>query len=762
MVDVFVAYASINDFHGTIIKEACQQASIAGRKVVPWSEKDTSGHPIAKSVESWIETADAFVADISHVNANVTYELGFAIGLGKPVRLIRSEHGAFETVKAIGLLDTLGHDLYMFQPALAAILRKSDITLNWEAVSRNKDQPVFILQPPEPTDYSIRATSAVKKIARLRFRNFNPLEISRLSATEAYEFTLSSYGVIAFWTDDNSDEAIRANQRASFVLGLARGAGIPALLIAHDSSRLPLDLHDQAARWVRFDDIDGLVSGFRDEVADAQNELADIIEDDDASLLDTLNFGDPVAENEATILKEFFLQTDAYRSTLDGRTNVLVGRKGSGKTAIFITVRDRCRSNKNNIVVDLMPDGYQLIKLKEFVLDRLAFGTKKEVIAAFWEYVLWLEIAYKILEKDQHRVRRDYELLIRYEELEGLFRKRVDTGLGDFTERLKILTENLVDRFTSTLDDKGSNQVISSEVLESVYGQDIAELRNAILSYLKLKGFVLFLFDNLDRVWTPGGFNDDDAVLLIGLIEAMQELTRKFTRGKLDFRWALFVRSDVYEFLVRGMADYGKLAVHSLEWSDRDQMKALFQHRLEPNLKGQSAEKFWKKISVAFVDGKPVLDFLVDGSLMRPRYLIRLFETARRRAVTFGRSRIEEEDYRRAIEELGWQVLEDLDREVSDLVADGSNLLWELINHREGLTAEKLRYLAGKKITDETEIERLIDVMLWNGSLGVKIDNDVKFIFDTGYKRQYLASAIGGDKNIPLVLHPTLCAAVQS
>jgi hypothetical protein len=350
----------------------------------------------------------------------------------------------------------------------------------------------------------------------------------------------------------------------------------------------------------------------------------------------------------------------------------------------------------------------------------------------------------------------------RYEGLEALFRKRVDTGLGDFTERLRLLTENLVERFTDNLDRQGSSSVLSSQILEAVYGQDISELRDAILSYLKLKGFVLFLFDNLDRIWTPGGFGDDDAIVLIGLIEAMQEITRKFRRSSLDFRWALFVRSDVYEFLIRGMADYGKLAMQSLEWSDRDEMKALFHHRLEPNARGNNTAKLWSKISVPTVDGKPVLDFLVDGSLMRPRYLIRLFETARRRAVTFGRSRIEEDDYKRAIEELGWQVLEDLDREISDLVPDGSALLWELINHREELTSEKLRYIAGKTITEKSEIDRLVDVMIWNGSLGVKMNDSTKFIFDTGYKRQYLASAIQADKNLPLVLHSTLCAAVTS
>lgn len=71
-----------------------------------------------------------------------------------------------------------------------------------------------------------------------------------------------------------------------------------------------------------------------------------------------------------------------------------------------------------------------------------------------------------------------------------------------------------------------------------------------------MKGFVLFLFDNLDRFWTPDGFDEDDALIVVGLTESMQEISKKFRRKSLDFRWAIFVRSDVYEFLIRGMADY--------------------------------------------------------------------------------------------------------------------------------------------------------------------------------------------------------------
>ena len=173
-------------------------------------------------------------------------------------------------------------------------------------------------------------------------------------------------------------------------------------------------------------------------------------------------------------------------------------------------------------------------------------------------------------------------------------------------------------------------QIDSSKVLEAIYGQDVRLMREEVLGYLRLKGVVFFLFDNLDRFWTPGGFTDDDALIVIGLAESMQEIARKFSRHKLDFSWAIFVRSDVYEFLVRGMADYGKLAVQSLEWTDRALMKTLFEDRLRSSASHITGDwsTIWSRASVATVKGRPVLDFLIDGSLMRPRYLIRLFESS--------------------------------------------------------------------------------------------------------------------------------------
>lgn len=761
MTQVFLAYASGNDFHETVIRDSANTASSPNRRITPWSEKDTSGQQIARSVESWIEEADAFVADISIVNMNVTYEVGYAIGLHKPIRLIRSTHTDWERIKAVGLLNSLGHDPYDFQPKLTAILRKKEITPRWQSVSRNRDQPVFVLQPPVPTDWSRTTISSVKKTARFKFRGFNPAEISRLNASEAFEHAAASFGIIVFWIDATDDRSLTNNQRASFIYGIARGLGIPALLIAHESTSLPLDLHDNAARWGRMDDIDGLIAKFRDEVADQIVQYSGSETTSSKGLLSSLSFGDPVAENEQSQLRHFFVETDPYTQALHGNAHVLVGRKGSGKSAVFLQVRDRVRSNKQNIVVDLMPEGYQLIKLKEFILDRLALGTRKEVISAFWEYVLWLEIAYKILEKDHLKASYDSATFERYSQLESLFLRRVDTGQGDFSERLRLLTENVISRFADQTD---ANQPVdnlkSSDVLEIIYGQDLRDLRDAVLDYLRLKGIVLFLFDNLDRIWTPGGFTEDDATILVGLAEAMQEISRKFSKRGFDFRWVLFLRSDVYEFLISGMADYGKLSTLSIEWGDREQLSSLFNQRMIAITDYDDRAVSLPEVSTDLVFGTPVMDFLIDGSMMRPRYLIRLFETARRRALTLNRSKIVEADYKFALTELGWQALEDLDREIVDLVPDGQHFLFEILEHRGELTPDKIRYIAGKRIASKEAIEKLIDVMIWNGSLGVSTPAGDKYIFNTGYKRQYLASLIKANSVAGLVIHPTLVAAL--
>ena len=270
-------------------------------------------------------------------------------------------------------------------------------------------------------------------------------------------------------------------------------------------------------------DVDRYLREFREQVYQAQESFTESRQSSDR-FLDLVYCGDPAAENEAAHLDNYFLETEQFRLTMSGDLNIILGRKGSGKTAIFLQARDHTRTDKHNIVIDIQPEGFQLIKLKEFVIKQLSHGTRKEFIAAFWEYIVWLEIARKLLEKDEKRVRFNSRLIGPYDRLKGAYTQRVE-GSGDFSERLAGLTDRIVSRYAIQREEK-SGDLSSSKILEIVYGSEIRTMRDEVLKYLKLKGIVFFLFDNLDRFWTHMGFTEVDALIIIGLVESLSDIRR--------------------------------------------------------------------------------------------------------------------------------------------------------------------------------------------------------------------------------------------
>ena len=473
--------------------------------------------------------------------------------------------------------------------------------------------------------------------------------------------------------------------------------------------------------------------------------------------------GQAAAEDEQDDLADYFLETEEFRRTLDGNANLIIGRKGSGKAAICLQVRDRTRSKKNNIVVDLNPEGYQLIKLKELISELTSQGYRKEFAAAFWQYVLWLEIAYKILEKDAKPAQRDAAILVRYQRLQNAFQSRVDTGTGDFSERLRLLTNQIASRFAGYRD--GLTDIKSSDVLQIVYGTDIANIRDEILSYLKLKGIVLFLFDNLDRIRAPGGFDESDGIIILGLIESLQEIGKRFRRVGHDFRWAVFIRSDVYEFVVRAMRDYGKHAQQSLEWQDRALLTRLLEQRITSSLSLAVTEfdRVWPTISVSTVHGKDALGVLVEASLMRPRYLIRLFESAKRRAINLSRQKIIEGDYDAALDDLGWTIFEDLNLELRDIVTTADELLFDLGQLNGACGINELQTAIAARVGATDLVKRVTDVLLWSGAVGITIKNKTTYIYNCGYKLGYLHSLIDTkNPDLEFNLHPTLARLLSA
>ena len=87
MKSVFFAYAAEPKDIGFSVEAACKVASSPANRVSikPWSAMDIFGASIPDKVRAAIEDADALLCDITVPNLNVYYEIGYAIGIGKPV-----------------------------------------------------------------------------------------------------------------------------------------------------------------------------------------------------------------------------------------------------------------------------------------------------------------------------------------------------------------------------------------------------------------------------------------------------------------------------------------------------------------------------------------------------------------------------------------------------------------------------------------------------------------------------------------------------
>ena len=70
--------------------------------------------------------------------------------------------------------------------------------------------------------------------------------------------------------------------------------------------------------------------------------------------------------------------------------------------------------------------------------------------------------------------------------------------------------------------------------------QKFVAVRDEVLRYLKLKGIVYLLFDNLDRFWTPTGFAEVDTLIIIGFVECLQDIRKRFARSKIEFSMGYF------------------------------------------------------------------------------------------------------------------------------------------------------------------------------------------------------------------------------
>jgi hypothetical protein len=489
--------------------------------ITPWPKVSNVGLRLDETVREQIAASTCLIADITVPNFNVYYELGYAIGRSKPIVPtldVTNDHAKKEVVQ-LGLLDTVGYLGYSNSNELEERIEvlNDKALLSEYARELDHQQPVFFLDSLAKTDFRNKIVSAIKS-ARAFYRSYDPAEAPRLSATDAIGFVTASSGVVLPLLAPTIIDSNRHNIRAAFLAGLAHGLERKAVLIQLNEQPAPADFRE-FIEVVRDPNsvTETIVTFAREALADTQ-KIAPTIRKrrQEAPRIARLSLGASAAENEFRHLQDYFIQTFQFMRAMDGTGKIVVGRKGSGKTAIFFQVRDKKRESRRNVIVDLKPESHQLSLLRENILNFYDIGVFDHTISAFWQHLIHMEILLKLREDLIFAPRRVRDVtrdaFKTATEIDRIIDAAKTDVSGDFTSRMSALIKSIVQEIEALTASGGRPSI--EQLTNIVFRVDLRALRGLIERSIPPGATIVFLFDNIDKGWSARGVQAEDVRLV--------------------------------------------------------------------------------------------------------------------------------------------------------------------------------------------------------------------------------------------------------
>ncbi|MER7983916.1 hypothetical protein [Streptomyces sp. NPDC095817] len=384
-----------------------------------------------------------------------------------------------------------------------------------------------------------------------------------------------------------------------------------------------------------------------------------------------LFFGRDDAEHDFAdgLLRQGFQRTLAYEAALDGRKALVIGRKGSGKSAICAQLAHG--GVHPGPTAPIAPDDAAGDEIRRFDLQGLTSDTAKSLI---WRYLFAVHAARHVVAhaSDGHgrslrkpaavRALRDF-LKVNGEETEARLTDRLKRG----TSRLQSATLSLKmfgveaglqtgpagDGESEFTPSEGARAMRQLEALEAGVTAALDTLGCAVLGHPPL----LVLVDQLEYVWRADA---DSHALVTGLLLATKHVARTYGSA---VRCVLFVRSDIYDALNFVDGDKFRSDEMHITWTN-PALRELALARASASLRRElTHDELWGGIFPRAVRGEPTADYLTARCLPRPRDAIQFLNLCRDTAWERGHPTVRESDVLAATKRFSEWKLEDLARE---------------------------------------------------------------------------------------------------
>jgi hypothetical protein len=734
------------------------QTMLSSKRWITWKNLDVPGQIIFCEICKAMRYTDLVVADVTTLNFNLMFEIGFAIGLGLPVlpirntKFIEDKHQFDE----LGILDTLGYFDFQTSNDLKDYLIENPMRprLQINVPALNNESPLYVVKAPVDSDGTIKMLSVIKK-SRLRFRLLDTRETGRVSLHEVYKNALCSRAIFIHLLNASYQNAKVHNARCAFIAGLGMATGKRVVMLQQHQQPQPIDYRDVVLTYSHPRKIHEMLVPALGEVIEQIQTMRFVPTALPITQLEKLDLGDLAAENEIKALDSYFIPTAQYQRTKQGHARLVVGRKGTGKSALFYSLRSTFRPLKSHLVLDLRPEGHQLVKLREFVLAGLSGGYQQHLLTAFWNYLLIVEIAYQIAKQERTSHYRDARLRYAFDLIAAEFPEETDEEQADFSERLLRLVNEVTER-RSQMAEPRSN----ADITQLVYSRQIRELVEALTEYLSLsRRSVWILIDNLDKGWPIHSVLPEDIFILRSLLEATRKLERQFESRGVGLHSVVFIRNDIYQHLILEPAERGKETAALLDWNDSEVFKQLLARRLSSGLDGDmDFDTLWAQFFPSHVHGEESFQFILNRTLMRPRELLRFVRECIDVGLNRQRQKLNEDDILQAEEHYSSDALVDVCLEMRDVNAKFGDVPYAFIGSTTVLSkTDVTKRLENSGIQPE-EIGYAIDILLWFSVLGIYLDDEEeRFSYQYEHNTNMLTAGVS---HYAYCIHPAFRAAL--
>jgi len=636
-----------------------QQASLRR-----WEDLRIGGKYIIHEICDAIDDSDFFCADVTTINANVMFELGFAIARDKRIWLIRDDSfvDSKTEFEQLRLLTTVGYRPYTnAEQIIKGFFADSPHLTPTETVFRqsidpllgpaSENEPLLYLKSRHDTEASVRISRVIDKLTPKTILD-DPHESAVQPLYWYGQKILYAPGVVAHFLMGQREGSRLTNARYAFVSGLAKGFDRPILMLTEQDQLLaPLDYRDElryyttpveAARlteeWLQQKMHNALSGPNRDSIRTGAIKLATELRDFHQQL------GEYIAENEADHISDYFVETTAHMDIINGTQTIFVGRKGSGKTASLLQASRDIGQETNNLVCILKPVGYELDGLVRLFSSYEASDQNGFVIESLWKYMLYTELALTAA----YHIQNVTPWLMGDPQCSKLL-QLIDTEAsalsGDFTVRLEGALVKLKAISADTTEEKFHRGI--SEALHSTL---MGRLRTVLSEVLSRKHQTLLLIDNLDKAWTRKADTEHLTEFLLGLLTAVQRVRDELRYGERGrntsrFNAAIFLRSDIFNRIIEAANEPDKISHTRLTWDDPELLLRIIEERYVASHGPESdPAQMWRNYFCSEVNGLPTREYLVSRILPRPRDIVYIVKAAVSFAVNRKHDRVEPKD----------------------------------------------------------------------------------------------------------------------